>query len=99
MTHKVGAKGQVVLPKEMRDEFGIEPGDEVEFDRGDGEIRVRKSPAKTMTLDDLVGFLRDDDDPVPLTAALEAEHRWEIARDELREAEWARRAHEQRPSR
>jgi len=27
----VGAKGQVVIPKEIRDELGIEPGDSVVF--------------------------------------------------------------------
>ena len=29
MTQKVGPKGQVVIPKKMREELGIEPGDEV----------------------------------------------------------------------
>ena len=31
MTHRVGTKGQVVIPKELRDRMGIEPGDEVNF--------------------------------------------------------------------
>lgn len=31
MTHRVGAKGQVVVPKAIRDQIGLEPGDAVEF--------------------------------------------------------------------
>jgi AbrB family looped-hinge helix DNA binding protein len=42
MTHKVGIKGQVVIPKAIRDEIGIEPGDEVEFEPDGKEVRVRR---------------------------------------------------------
>jgi AbrB family looped-hinge helix DNA binding protein len=96
MTYKVGAKGQVVLPKELRERHGIQPGDEVTFDEREEAILVRRARSKEEILDDLVGMLRDDADPIPLTAAVEAEHRWEIARDELREAELALRALRQR---
>lgn len=41
MTHKVGPKGQVVIPKDLRDEFGIEPGDEVTFWREGDHVAVR----------------------------------------------------------
>ncbi len=41
MTHRVGAKGQVVIPKELREELGIEPGDEVSFWRHDDHLAVR----------------------------------------------------------
>jgi AbrB family looped-hinge helix DNA binding protein len=41
MTHRVGAKGQVVIPKELRDELGIEPGDEVNFWRHGDHVAVR----------------------------------------------------------
>jgi antitoxin PrlF len=43
MTQRVGAKGQVVIPKELRDELGLVPGSEVDFER-DGEA-VRILPA------------------------------------------------------
>jgi AbrB family looped-hinge helix DNA binding protein len=43
MTQRVGAKGQVVIPKELRDEVGLQPGAEVDFER-DGEA-VRILPA------------------------------------------------------
>jgi AbrB family looped-hinge helix DNA binding protein len=43
MTQRVGAKGQVVIPKDIRDEVGFQPGAEVEFER-DGET-VRILPA------------------------------------------------------
>jgi AbrB family looped-hinge helix DNA binding protein len=43
MTHKVGIKGQVVIPKAIRDEIGIKPGDEVTFEPSGSEVRVRRA--------------------------------------------------------
>jgi AbrB family looped-hinge helix DNA binding protein len=43
MTYKVGPKGQVVLPKVLRDELGIEPGDDVVLERDGAGIRVQKA--------------------------------------------------------
>jgi AbrB family looped-hinge helix DNA binding protein len=40
MTHRVGPKGQVVIPKELRERLGILPGSEVVFDEADGAVRV-----------------------------------------------------------
>lgn len=43
MTHRVGPKGQVVIPKEIRDQLGIEPGDEVDFWLEGDQVAVRLS--------------------------------------------------------
>ncbi len=37
---KVTSKRQVTLPKELADEYGIEPGDEIEWERAGDSIRV-----------------------------------------------------------
>jgi AbrB family looped-hinge helix DNA binding protein len=38
----VTSKGQVTIPKELRDEFGIEPGTQVDFVGASDGIRLRK---------------------------------------------------------
>jgi AbrB family looped-hinge helix DNA binding protein len=45
MTQRVGAKGQVVIPKEMRDELGLQPGAEVEFERDGETVRIMAAGA------------------------------------------------------
>lgn len=42
-TMRVTEKGQVTIPKKIRDALGIEPGSEVDFELADGSAIVRKS--------------------------------------------------------
>lgn len=48
MTGRIGAKGQVVIPKALRDRARLQPGDEVEFELRDEEIVLvaRRSPLR-----------------------------------------------------
>lgn len=40
-------KGQVTIPKRVRDKLGLKPGDEVAFGvAGDGEVTIRKAKGK-----------------------------------------------------
>ena len=81
MTYKVGPKGQVVLPKRIRERLDIRPGDEVVVDEVDGEVRIRRAPPE-----DLFGTLEPSElDP---RAVLEAEHRRELVTEEKRIEEW-----------
>jgi len=43
---KVGERGQVTIPKGIREQFGIGPETEVEFRVSRGEILLRKAPRK-----------------------------------------------------
>ena len=43
---KVGERGQVTIPKEIRDQFGIGAESEVEFRVVKGSILLRKIPKK-----------------------------------------------------
>lgn len=46
------SKRQVTLPKELADEYGIEPGDEIDWERAGDAIRVRprKRPAPELSV-------------------------------------------------
>ena len=43
MTQRVGAKGQVVIPKELREQAGLGPGANVDFEALDDAIVIRKA--------------------------------------------------------
>jgi AbrB family looped-hinge helix DNA binding protein len=69
MTSRVGPKGQVVIPKPMRDVLGIVPGDEVDFALDDNGVRVEPVRDRPSLRGTLAGL--------QLTDALEADHRAE----------------------
>ena len=54
-TTRVTRKGQVTIPKELREEYGLEEGDEVRWELTDDGIQVRKatrSAGRGMLLDE-----------------------------------------------
>jgi AbrB family looped-hinge helix DNA binding protein len=67
MTSRVGPKGQVVIPKAMRDRLGIAPGDEVEFELEEDAVRVERVSARESLKGRFAGLA--------LTDVLEADHR------------------------
>jgi antitoxin PrlF len=88
MTHRVGAKGQVVIPKAIRDELGIEPGDEVVFEADGRDVRVRRRgdeiEARRARIDALMGSLPDG----ASTEDLMKERREEREREERKARRW-----------
>jgi AbrB family looped-hinge helix DNA binding protein len=56
---KITSKGQVTIPKEMREAFGLLPGTEVEFVPAESEIRVRKAVGSRRRGEEVVAHLRE----------------------------------------
>lgn len=86
MTHKVGIKGQVVIPKAIRDEIGIKPGDEVVFEPDGRDVRVRRVVDDPETRRERIEALQGvwADIPGLSTAELLAARREEREREERR---------------
>lgn len=40
MTYRVGAKGQVVIPKDLRERAGLRPGTDVEFELNGKQVTM-----------------------------------------------------------
>ncbi|HEX6665902.1 MAG TPA: AbrB/MazE/SpoVT family DNA-binding domain-containing protein [Solirubrobacterales bacterium] len=57
---RITSKGQVTIPKEIRDEFGLLPGTEVEFYKNGGQLFVRKQAgADRRRADEVIAHLRE----------------------------------------
>jgi len=84
MTVTLSSKGQLVIPKQIRDELQLEPGAEFEVRVGDHR-QIVLTPVKSKeeilaALDRLKGMFVGSD-PI---AELEKEHQWESERDDTR---------------
>jgi len=55
---KITSKGQVTVPKGIRDEFGFLPGTEVEFVEDNGEVKIRKIAGGSNRGKEIVEHLR-----------------------------------------
>jgi AbrB family looped-hinge helix DNA binding protein len=89
MNHKVGTKGQVVIPKAIREEVGIKPGDEVAFEAQGAEVtlsRVDDPERRAREIRALRGVWADTAGGG--TADLEAERRAERELEERKAQRW-----------
>ena len=80
-TTRITRKGQVTIPKALREEFGLEEGDELRWEKTDDGIRVRKatgSAGRGMLVDEDVSEAKREE----MAAEMEAEIR------EKRRSEW-----------
>ena len=61
MKSRLTEKGQVTIPKPLRDSLGLEPGQELEFEEQDGRLVVRRvAPADPLR--QLLGLVRERTD-------------------------------------
>jgi len=80
-TTRITRKGQVTIPKELREEFGLEEGDELLWQKTEEGIRIRKTTRSAGR-----GMLVDDDVPAEKREEMAEEMETEIR--EKRQTEW-----------
>ena len=83
---RLSSKGQVVLPKAIRQAMGWPAGSVISVEHGDGQVILRRqSQVRPTTIDEVAGCLKYDGPPVTLQDMERA------VEDELRER-WARKS-------
>jgi len=80
-TTRITRKGQVTIPKDLREEFGLEEGDELLWQKAEDGIRVRKATRSAGR-----GMLVDDDVPEEKREEMAEEMEAEIR--EMRRTKW-----------
>ena len=69
MKSTVGDRGQITIPKKLRDRLGIRPGQQVEFEEHEGRLVVRKLMPRN-PVDGVYGILRTEHSTDELVAEL-----------------------------
>jgi AbrB family looped-hinge helix DNA binding protein len=84
MTNKMGPKGQVVIPKSIRDRLHLVPGDALLVREQEGSVRISKAGADPAERGTILTHLRGSLGNVKrdLLAELETDHRQEVEADE-----------------
>ncbi|MDI6890895.1 MAG: AbrB/MazE/SpoVT family DNA-binding domain-containing protein [Thermodesulfovibrionales bacterium] len=57
VTAKVTSKGQITIPKEIREKLGIGPGEEICFEEKEGTIFIKKE-VKESPFNEWMGYLK-----------------------------------------
>ncbi len=58
-TTTVSTKGQIVLPKAIREHAGLKPGDKLTIEAGEGQVTLRAPlMVKPTTVDEVAGMFR-----------------------------------------
>lgn len=82
-TYKMGPKGQVVIPKEIRDRLDLKPGDRLLVREAQDGVHIRKAVVDATERRAILASLRGALASAPsLTAGLEAERRLERERED-----------------
>ena len=80
-TTRITRKGQVTIPKELREEFGLEEGDEIRWQGDEDGIKVRKATQSAGR-----GMLVDEDIPDEKREQMAEEMEADIR--QKRQSEW-----------
>ena len=79
-TTRITRKGQVTIPKKLRDKFGLEEGDELRWKMDDDRITIRKatrSAGRGMLVDDEISETKREEMATQMEEAIRAKRREE----------------------
>lgn len=62
---KIGERGQVTIPKTIREKYGLLPQVEVEFYEGENGVLIRKKTGKMSPVDKVYGVLNKHESTDP----------------------------------